>query len=247
MEYTQRFYRDWVGRPDLAAFRVVQGESDLLILADEDLGRAAAGALARARTEVQDAIAARPGFLGALEPLDGDGAEPPLVRGMLAAGRAFGVGPMAAVAGAVAQDVALALRAHSKTVIVENGGDVFALAPGPVRFALYAGEESPFRGKVGFTVDASRGVGVCTSSGRVGPSLSFGRADAVVAIAPDAALADAAATSLSNRIQGPDDVEIVIEDERRRGRLTGAIAACGDRLGAFGELELFRFENGGTK
>jgi hypothetical protein len=247
MEYATRFYRDWVSRPDLAACRVERGQSDLLILADRDPEGDAAAALERARSEVEAAIAARPVFGEALAPLEDAEGDPPLVRGMLAAGRAFGVGPMAAVAGAVAEAVGRALSRRAATVIVENGGDVFALAPGPVRFALYAGEESPFRGRLGFAVDASRGAGVCTSSGRVGPSLSFGRADAVVAIAPDAAFADAAATALANRIHGPDDVERVIGDERRRGRLTGAIAACGERLGAFGDLELFTTCNGGTR
>jgi ApbE superfamily uncharacterized protein (UPF0280 family) len=247
MEYLHRFYRDWVDRPDLAAFRVARGESDLLILADGDLAAPAARALDRARGEVEAAVAARPEFLGALEPLDDDPADAPLVRGMIEAGREFGVGPMAAVAGAVAQAVGRELARRAGTAIVENGGDVFALAPGSVRFVLYAGEESPFRGKVGFEVDARGGIGVCTSSGRVGPSLSFGRADAVVAVSPDAALADAAATALCNGIREPEDVARVIEDERRRGRLAGAIAACGDRLGVFGDLALFRAGSGGTR
>jgi uncharacterized protein len=121
---------------------------------------------------------------------------------------------------------------------VENGGDIFARAPRRVRFALYAGEASPFAGKLAFEVDASEGIGVCTSSGRVGPSLSLGRADAVVAIHPSAAFADAAATAIANRIRAPGDVAAVVREEEARGALRGLIACMGDTLGVWGDLEL---------
>jgi len=125
-------------------------------------------------------------------------------------------------------------------VIVENGGDVFARSSEPVTCGLYAGERSPFRDRVAFRVDATAGVGVCTSSGVVGPSLSLGRADAVVAIARDTAHADAAATALANRIERPADVDRVVAEEAERGALDGLIACMGDRIGLWGEVELVR-------
>ena len=153
---------------------------------------------------------------------------------------------MAAVAGAVAQEVGKRLSQSCETVIVENGGDVYARTGNarPLRLALYAGEDSPFSDRVGFEVDASNGIGVCTSSGRVGPSLSFGCADAVVAIADDTAEADAAATAIANQIQKPADVDAAVTAARESGRLRGLIACVGDRLGVWGDIELVRLGAG---
>lgn len=238
--YEQRFYRDWMGRGGLCRFAVKIGQSDLLILCDRDLERRAAEALGHVREEIEGQIAAEPGFGESLEPIEVGGGAVDVVRSMARAGRAWGVGPMAAVAGAVAEAVGRSLLEECETAIVENGGDVFVRSSEPVTLALYAGERSPFRDRLAFRVDGSDGVGVCTSSGIVGPSLSFGRADAVVAISGDTAFADAAATAIANRIQGPDDVEGVVQEEARREALDGLIACCSDRLGLWGDIELMR-------
>lgn len=243
--YVERFYRRWVDRADLRQFRVRIRESDLLILCDHVLEAKACAALAAVRRDIEAFIAANNRFLTSLEPVTvDDDRAPRVVRDMAAAGRIWQVGPMAAVAGAVAQTVGEKLAQASRNVIVENGGDVYARTNGgrPLRFALYAGEDSPFSDRVGFEVDASSGIGVCTSSGRVGPSLSFGRADAVVAIADDAAEADAAATALANRLQAPTDIDEVVERAEASGRLRGLIACAGDRLGVWGDLELVRLD-----
>jgi ApbE superfamily uncharacterized protein (UPF0280 family) len=91
---------------------------------------------------------------------------------------------------------------------------------------------------VAVRVDARDPVGVCTSSAVVGPSLSFGAADAVVAVARGCAFADAAATAIANRVRRPADVEEIVELERGRGRLEALIVCCEDRLGMFGNIEL---------
>jgi ApbE superfamily uncharacterized protein (UPF0280 family) len=236
--YEQRFYRDWVARGDLVRFEVTVRESDLLILCDRPLEREARAELERVRGEIEEQIARVPRFGTALEPLPADRSATPAAARMIAASGPWAVGPMAAVAGTVAERVGARLAREASTVIVENGGDVWARSPRPVRFALYAGAGSPFAGRVAFEVDAAAGVGVCTSSGIVGPSLSFGRADAVVAIAPDAARADAAATAIANRVAGPADVGPVVDRERERGALAGLLICCGDRIGIWGELEL---------
>lgn len=238
--YEKRFYRDWMAREDLCRFAVKIGQSDLLILCDADLEQRAVGALGEVRGEIERQIARDPDFGVSLEPVDVSGSATPVVSRMARAGRAWSVGPMAAVAGAVAEAVGRSLLEECETAIVENGGDVFVRSSEPVTLALYAGERSPFCDRLAFRVDAAEGVGVCTSSGVVGPSLSFGRADAVVAIAGDAAFADAAATAIANRIQGPEDVEGVVQQEAQRGVLRGLIACCGDRLGLWGDIELLR-------
>jgi ApbE superfamily uncharacterized protein (UPF0280 family) len=237
--YNQRFYRSWV-REDLERFQVTLGQSDLLILCDRQLKGTARGALRRVRRRIERQIEQDPRFASALEPYPVDAGAPAVVRGMARAAARWQVGPMAAVAGAVAGAVGRHLLRHARTVIVENGGDIFARAPRRLVFRLYAGADSPFSDRLGFEVDARQGIGVCTSSGVVGPSLSFGRADAVVAIADDPAEADAAATALANRIRAPEDVGRVVARERRHGVLKGLVACAGDRIGCFGELELRR-------
>jgi ApbE superfamily uncharacterized protein (UPF0280 family) len=237
--YTDRFYRQWMQPAGLGRFQVAVGESDLLILCDQDLERLAREEVHRVRGQVEDWIARDPLFATSLEPRGADQG-PPVVRDMARAGRAWDVGPMAAVAGAVAEHVGRRLLEHSETVIVENGGDVFARADEPLVFRLYAGEASPFSDRIAFEVDGRDGVGVCTSSGLVGPSLSLGRADAVVAVAASAVEADAAATALANLIEGPGDVEAVVAGEERRGRLDALLACAGDSIGIWGNIQVGR-------
>jgi len=236
--YTERFYRDWIGREGSDRFEVTIGESDLLIRCDHDLYDVAFETLTEVRREIEDHIASDPRFAVTLETHAIPPGTGPIVREMASAARSWAVGPMAAVAGTVAEAVARRLLQETPTVSVENGGDVFIKAPGTVDLLLYAGEDSPFSDSIVFRVDATEGIGVCTSSAVVGPSLSFGRADAVVAIAGQGSVADAAATAIANRITTPDDIGPVIEEEQDRGSLVGLIACCGDRLGVWGDLAL---------
>jgi len=108
----------------------------------------------------------------------------------------------------------------------------------PLTVTLHAGEGSPFGSRVRFTVDPKgEPIGICTSSGTLGHSHSFGRADAVCVIAHDAALADAAATALCNEVRGPDDVDPVVQGAKGLRGIRGIIVAAGDKLGAWGEIE----------
>ena len=238
MEYSERFYRQWMGGKELDRYQVTMGQSDLLILCDGDLERLAREALAGVRAQIEGHIERDPGFATALSPVRVDGEAPEVIRAMARAAERWNVGPMAGVAGAVAQAVGRRLLEECGTVIVENGGDVFVRSDEPVRFGLYAGEESPFSDRIGFEVDAAGGIGVCTSSGRVGPSLSFGRADAVVAIAGDAVEADVAATALANRIRRGSDVRAIVEEQEGGSTLSGLIACAGESIGFWGDIEL---------
>lgn len=243
--YTRRTYRDW---PSTAGYRRLDlraGQTDMMILCDCRPSRDATDALESARAEIEAEILAEPAFFSSMAPLAAGGRAGRVARRMYDCGEAWGVGPMAAVSGAIADEVASRLlEAGAGAVIVENGGDIYARLPGFLRFAVYAGEYSPFRTCPVLEIDASGGVGICTSSASVGPSVSFGGADAVTAVSWSAADADAAATAIGNLIHGAGDVETVVEEERIRGRLRGLYACAGEKAAFWGEIRLAGFLDG---
>jgi len=235
--YTERFYRNWISFGHLESFRVVVGESDLQIYARKNLRPEALCILTSVRERLSLHIASHPLFLTSLTPVD-TGTEDPFLRSMEQAGILWETGPMAAVAGAVAQHVGEALLKKTDTVIVENGGDVWARSPAPLEMLVYPGRDSPFSSGIHFTTDAADGIAVCTSSGKVGPSFSMGRADSVTALHQSGAVADAAATALANRIRGRTDVTAAVESVSASRRLSGILAVCSDSLGIWGDIKL---------
>ncbi len=239
MDYVLRFYRDWMKQDDLKAFRVKVRETDLDVRAREDLSAETLKLVKRLRGDIEMYADRHPGFIETLAPWPDDPSAPEVVREMLRATERYGVGPMAAVAGAIAEAVGRKLLERSPEVIVENGGDIFLRMDRPVKLMLYSGEQSPFGGKLILKIDApGEPRGVCTSSAKIGPSLSFGNTDAVMIVADSAGMADAAATAVANRVKSPEDVARALEDERKRGLLRGAVITIGETLGAFGEVEI---------
>lgn len=235
--FANRTYRDFAPRGTVA-FRVTIGQSDLFIRADADYSREATAALNDARAQIEGYGRAHPEFFPSMRPLPEDPHAPQLIRQMLAAGRAAGVGPMAAVAGVVSEHVGRALRAVSRQVIVENGGDLYLALTADQVVGVFAGG-SPFSGKLGLRIAASSTPGgLCTSSGTVGPSHSDGVADAVAILARDTALADAVATAAGNRVHGPGDVQAALDFARAVPGVAGACVIINDQLGVWGELEL---------
>jgi hypothetical protein len=227
-----------MARPGLKGFRVVVKETDLWVLAARDFSPEVRDLVIQERQQLEAYIAGHPDFLTSLVPWPADPFAPPVVREMIEAARATGVGPMAAVAGALAARVGRQLASLSPEVIVENGGDIFMAITQPATIALFAGK-SPLSHRVGLKIDPSLSpLGVCTSSATVGHSLSFGRADAACVLAESAALADAAATALGNRVQGPDTIASALAWAAALPNILGAVVIVGEKLGAWGQVEL---------
>ncbi len=155
-------------------------------------------AMIAARTELEAVIATDPFFAVTYEPYPAPSGSL-VARRMARAAESAGVGPMAAVAGTIAwAGVEARVEAGAQFGIVDNGGDIAVIADRPVRIGLYAGT-SPLSGKLVFLIPPQEKIlGICTSSATVGPSVSFGTADAVTVFARDVSLADAWATSLCN-------------------------------------------------
>jgi ApbE superfamily uncharacterized protein (UPF0280 family) len=236
--YEPRTYRTRMSRAGLTGFRVTVKETDLWVLAAQDFTPEVRELVIQERQQLEAYIAGHPGFLTTLVPWPPDAFAPAVVREMIEAAAAAGVGPMAAVAGALAARVGRPLTNLSPEVIVENGGDIFLAITQPATVALLAGK-SPLSHRLGLKIDpALSPLGVCTSSATVGHSLSFGRADAACVLAKSPALADAAATALGNRVQGPDTMAPALEWAASLPDILGAVIIVGEKLGAWGRVEL---------
>jgi ApbE superfamily uncharacterized protein (UPF0280 family) len=237
--YKERTYRSWVNSDNLVTFEVKEGQTDLMICASGNLERQARQSVLNYRKDLEDYIKKDRSFYTSLDPVSVSAAAPEIVAAMAAAAKAAGVGPMAAVAGAMAEFVGRDLLSYSKEVIVENGGDIFLRTNTVRRVGIYAGESSPYTGKIAIEVPAAEnGLGVCTSSGTVSHSLNFGKADAVCIVADNAALADAAATAAGNAVKTKDDVEEGIARANSINGVRGVLIIIGDKLGTWGKIKI---------
>ncbi len=235
-----RTYRRLMHSAALTAFRVVVKETDLLIQAPQDLSAEAKESVIRHRHALESYISSYPEFAVTLCPWRDRAPQPTILRRMMAAGQTAGVGPMAAVAGALAHAVGNDLLTLTESVIVENGGDVFFAVPHAVTVGIFAGD-SPLSMKVGVAIaPGSVPMAVCTSSGTIGHSLSLGKADAVCVVAEDGALADAAATAIGNGIRRPGDIHGAITAGRGIRGVVGIVVVMEEKLGAWGDVSLVR-------
>ncbi|MFA6320980.1 MAG: UPF0280 family protein [Candidatus Omnitrophota bacterium] len=236
--FKERSYRKWVESEDLVSFEVKERETDLLILASKNLEVQARESILTYRSDLERYIEKDPEFFTSLAPINVKDDAPRIVNAMAQASRIAGVGPMAAVAGAMAEFVGRDLLTFSDQVIVENGGDIFIKASKKRTMGIYAGENSPFTGNLAIEIRPSeKGLGVCTSSGTVSHSLSFGNADAVLVMSDNTALADAAATVAGNAVKSRYDIETGIELAKAIEGVKGVLIILGDNLGSWGEIK----------
>ena len=187
MNYQKRFYRRMI--TDDAGFQVVVEETDLQVHGSPDLKAAVLQAVKKQRSDLKTYINQYPLFKSTLQPWELNTSSP-IIQAMSIASRVAGVGPMAAVAGAVAEHVGKALFPHE--IILENGGDLFVNRKKKITTAIFAGK-SPLSMKIGLHTDMQGPYCIATSSGTVGHSRSFGKSDAVCVISHSGALADAVA------------------------------------------------------
>ena len=239
--HVERTYRHLVSSRHLIGFSVKISETDLYILADSDLSDLAFRSAMRCRVSIEEYIRIHPAFRTSLVPVVSNVLAPAIVRDMLEASHAAAVGPMASVAGAIAEHVGRDLLLQSSNVIVENGGDLFIHIKESITVGIYAGD-SPLSGKIALSVDAGESpVGLCTSSGTVGHSLSFGCADAVCIKSRSSALADAAATAVGNLVKKKSDVKKALERAMSIKGVLGVLIVIGDTLAVQGSMKLKRY------
>ena len=238
MVYEERAYRNAVRADNLVKFEVIEKETDLLILAETNLYEKALPLVIKYRGQLEAYIPTDQRFFTSLSPHRVHHDAPPIARAMAEVARKVKVGPMAAVAGAVAEFVGRDLLKFTNELIVENGGDIYLKINQPRKVGIYAGR-SPFSGKIALEVGPRpKPFSVCTSSGTVGPSLSFGTADAVVIVAESALLADAAATAVGNVVKEIGDIERGLTLAKKIKGLDGVLIIKDDQLGALGRVRI---------
>ena len=235
-DHCNRSYRQKIKSHDLLSFQVQEKESDLLIQAPVLLQDKALSSLRYFRNILENYIKQNPEFEKTLKPYPPDNSAHSMIREMIEVSASCQVGPMAAVAGCVSQHIALCLLKNTNEVIIENGGDLY-LKSSHVRNAIIYAGASPLSNKIYLKVDSrERGIGLCTSSGTVGPSFSMGKADAVSVLSFSAALADAAATAIGNIIQTKDDIEKGLNLAQTIVGLMGVVIIKDDQMGMWGEI-----------
>ena len=226
----------------LQATSITLQETDLHILAEQEVRAPAHDLIVTCRSQIENYIASHPLFTSSLTPLPLDNLAPAIIQAMLQAALVAEVGPMAAVAGAIAEFVGRGLIKSGLTseVMVENGGDIFLLRKQECLSAIFAGE-SPLSNRIGLRIAPEQmPLGICTSSGSIGHSLSFGMADSVTVLAHDTALADTAATRLGNELKGDEDMNQTLEVAKNIPGLLGVVVVKNEILGVWGDVELVK-------
>jgi len=233
-------YRELITPRDLFSFQVEIKESNLFVLASRKLSKQTEEALVWCRKDIEQYIYRNPIFRTTFKPFPLEEGMPPIVRTMAEAGHEAGVGPMAAVAGAIAEFAGKELLNYCDQVIVENGGDIFMKVKRRRIVGIYAGD-SPLSKRIALQIEPQdTPLGICCSAGTFGRSQSLGVADAVIILSPFTALADAVATAVGNLVKDEAGIQKGLEFVRKIPFIRGGVIVKEKKMGAWGRLRILR-------
>ncbi|MCP3925765.1 MAG: UPF0280 family protein [Desulfobacterales bacterium] len=221
------------------SFQTTVLETNLLIHAEKKLEKISSETVLKYRNYISQYILNNHEFQTSLSPLFINEPCHKIIKEMSEAGILAGVGPMAAVAGIIAEYTGRELLKYSNQVIVENGGDTFIKVNKPLVMGIYAGN-SPLSMKIGIKINETNPLSVCTSSGTIGHSLSKGKSDAVCVISKSGAIADASATSIGNLVKKSEDISYAIDYGKKIDGVRGIIVIIDDKIGAWGDIDLIK-------
>ncbi|MEN3014273.1 MAG: UPF0280 family protein [Endomicrobiia bacterium] len=215
----EKKYRNLISQTsNICSYEVLYKETSLFIKSPKDFSKKILKHLLHLRKPLENYIRKNPQFLTSLKPLHLPSNAPKIVQKMCEVTQKTNTGPMSSVAGAFAEFLGFEVlkwiekEKLRKFLIIENGGDIFAYIDEPITVGIYAGENSPFTGKLSIKINLlNQPLGICTSSGTVGHSLSFGKADAVTIISNSAIFSDALATATGNLVKTENDVKTAVE------------------------------------
>ena len=238
--FENRTYRRQHKKAGLVSFDITVKETNLNIQAQTDLTADAIKSVLTCRNTIETYINLYPEFATSLVPLPAPGPVPKIISDMIEAAKLANVGPMASVAGAVAEYTGKSLLPYTNEVLVENGGDIFIKSNSDTIFGIYA-ENSSFSATTGILVEKrDTPFGMCTSSGTLGHSKSFGKADAATVLSDSCPLADAVATALCNRVKVAADIKAAIDDGKTIPGVQGIVIIKGDSIGLWGDLKIIK-------
>ncbi|MDR3283116.1 MAG: UPF0280 family protein [Candidatus Methanoplasma sp.] len=210
-------------------------ETAVTICSEERYVRVAEEAILEARHAVEFKILQDPFFGVTYDSYPPSPGDHPVVDGMCRASVATGVGPMAAVAGAIAEHAASAMASEgARYAMVDNGGDIAFLNDRPLKVGLFAGSDA--HQACALIEPSDRIRGLCSSSGTIGPSVSFGKSRICTVMCDDVALADACATLFGNLVTGEDAVGPASERVCKIPGVSWCLTACGDRVASCGDV-----------
>lgn len=214
------------------------GQTALSVVCDDSYLDTVRDAVFRAREILESKIAEDPFFGTTFDPYPASDDDDPLIRKMCQASELAGVGPMAGVAGAVAEyAVDTARRAGCTHIIIENGGDISLVTDRTVRIGMFAGE--PGFDDLALEVPPSPGIrGICSSSGKIGPSVSLGNSGICTVFSSDTVLADCCATAFGNMITEGTQKEMAKAAERISSieGVDGCLCVCNGKMAMCGDV-----------
>ncbi len=245
MTYQPRKYRTLMQSGRFNSFLVSYRQSDLWIGMNaleitEEIQQFTLTELKTLWQNLENYICHYPDFQASLIPINIPDNAPAYIKKMIKVGNRAGIGPLSAIAGFTAAYVGKKLnqKFHPAEIVVENGGDIYLDIEQDIALTIHAGK-SPLSEKVSITIPATESpLGVCTSSGKIGPSLSSGNADAVMIACKNTAQADAFATAFGNKVKSIQDINSVLEETENFSDILSAIIICDDKIGIRGKFEI---------
>jgi len=232
--FEERSYRRIMNPCGLETFDVKVYESDLRVFSDINVKENIFINVCKYRKIIENYVVTNPVFLSSHEPLACDANAPGIIRHMQQASSTAGVGPMAGVAGAVAYYASLGVKCRE--LIIENGGDIYIKSAENRTVKIHTINKY-FSDKINIQIQAGE-CGVCTSSGTLGHSFSYGKADAATIIAHDPVLADCVATAACNMVKIEEDIQRAIEFSMSIKGVDGAVVIVGSKIGMKGNIKL---------
>lgn len=227
---------------DMIRKRIQIGETAATVYCEEGFLESVIEGILEARTEIKAYGSKHPEFIFSTVPVEPDDSASELIRRMCLSGRRAHVGPMASVAGAIAASGVKSARDTGAThCVVDNGGDIALLLDHEISIGLLDQLDSSIIPTVNISPSDGEIMGICTSSGRFGQSISFGRADMATVAADDPLLADALATALGNSCGNRDDIEDGLNALQEIDGVRWAIVKVDGAVGTFGDMPRIRY------
>lgn len=194
------------------------------------------------RYELKKYIIKNQDFIISLEPLKIPNEEIPLiVKKMYESSKIADVGPMASVAGTISEmSINHLIKNNSTYSIVENGGDIAIINDKETICGIYS-NNNIIGNQIAFKLKPrKKALGICTSSGKIGHSISFGQSDSLTVISKSSSISDALATRIANDVNGnsnEDKISNALETcEKYKEFFNGVLIISGDNIGTIGKL-----------